>query len=103
MTDQIDNTIFKQLIGANKVAVMSWGAHHFTIEQSALIFKVQARRYRGWIKIEYDGGADLYNIYFPGLWWKKSEEKPKTLTGIYFDCMTEIIDDLIERVPEYNR
>ena len=100
---QISETIFEQLIGANKFAVMSWGVHDFIFEPSALIFKVQARRYQGWIKIEYDGGADLYDIHFRGRWWKKAEEKPKLLTGMYFDCMTEIIDDLIERIPEYTR
>ena len=100
---QIAETIRQQLITANKCAVMSWGTHHFILEKNALRFKVQARRYRGWIKIEYNAGLDLYNIHFPGLWWKKAPSKPRTLTGIYCDCMTEIIDNLIEFIPEYKR
>ena len=52
---------------------------------------------------QINAGVDLYNIHFPSRWWKKAPSKPKILTGIYFDCMTEIIDDLIERIPEYKR
>ena len=103
MNDLIANTIWHQLIASNQIAVMSWGTHNIKKYDKGIVFKVQARRYKGWINIYYDKARDLYDIYFvSGKWYKKATEKPESLKGIFFDQLTEVIDNLIECIPEYD-
>ena len=77
----------------------SWGATEFTnFEDKALMFKVNGVHHKGYVLITlaYD---DTYKVYIVS----NKAEVLSEYTMVYFDDLTELIDDKIERVVEYKR
>jgi hypothetical protein len=75
----------------------SWGATEFTnFEDRALMFKVSGNHHKGYVLITlaYD---DTYKVYIVS----NKAEVLKEFTMVYFDDLTELIDNQIERVAEY--
>lgn len=96
----VATTIWKQLVAGyeNKMKVMSWGVETKKLagDEKSLTLKVNARRHKGWIKITLNG-MDLYDVELIG-----ADRKAKdTINGLYFDNLTEAIDNKIEKVSAY--
>lgn len=81
--------------------VMSWGVCKFRALQgnSGIIFHVQGYKFNGWVKIVYDEGADLFNVFYLSNLGKTVKEQK----GIYFDELVNTIDEYVEKTPDYNQ
>lgn len=79
-----------------------WGATKFTVDNAKnakmLRFYVSGMKHKGHVYL-FLNGADLYDVYITTLKGKivhKSNEM-----GLYFDQLTDWIDDRIEKIAEY--
>ena len=79
------------------IKVWSWGAHAWTKMNNKLLrFKVQAHRHKGHIYIAVNG-VDYFDI-----WLTTTRGRIiKTFTDIDISTLIEVIDNEIERIPEY--
>lgn len=83
---------------ARTITVMSWGARGWTnIEKKFLKFRVSAHRHKGYIYIGVNG-TDLFDIWLTNL----QGEIKKEFTDIYLEDLIQVIDEEIEKIPEYN-
>ncbi|MEE0936516.1 MAG: hypothetical protein UIG52_00640 [Bacteroidales bacterium] len=57
--------------------------------------KVNGLLHKGWVYVIYNEGADDYSV---ALMTSKNKEK-KNVSGVYFDCLADVIDGLIEKAP----
>lgn len=91
----VANTIREQLFAFGKMKVWSWGAHAWVGGENFLQFKVQGHHFKGIVKITLNS-MDLYDIEFI-----KAGKVIHEVNGIYFDQMTDIIDEYVEKIPGY--
>ncbi|NDV97001.1 hypothetical protein D0T84_19115 [Dysgonomonas sp. 521] len=75
----------------------SWGFNSPKALENGLMFKVQGFIFKGWIKVEYNQGKDLFDIT---LLSSKMEIK-KEIEGIFFDELVNVIDSNVEKVRDY--
>lgn len=90
------------LRGTNPIKFMCWGASKFTVDNmkapKMLRFYVRGRKHTGHVYI-FLNGSDLYDVYIvtsKGTIKDRSDEM-----GLYFDQITEWIDEKIEKVENY--
>lgn len=75
----------------------SWGANNFkNLQDKVLTFKVQGHHHKGYVCISL-GWDDTYTIR---LLTTQGRVKFK-MEGVYFDELFDILDEKIERIPEY--
>ena len=91
-----------QLKGMNFGKFICWGATNFTLDTKKnprmLQFYVTGRKVTGFVYI-FVNGLDLYDIYITD---EHNAIVHKTEgEGLYFDDMTDWIDDRIEKVDGY--
>ena len=81
--------------------VMSWGVCKFRALQgnTGITFHVQGYKFNGWVKIVYDEGADLFNVFYLSNLGKTVKEQK----GIYFDELVNTIDEYVEKTQDYNQ
>ena len=85
------------LLKANPIWLMSWGARNFTsFESKALLFKVSGHHFRGIVLITLDY-SDTYTITLLSTQWNVK----KTIQFVYCDELSDTLDTVIERIPEY--
>jgi hypothetical protein len=75
----------------------SWGATEFTnFEDRALMFKVSGHHHKGYVLITlaYD---DTYKVYIVS----NKAEILNEYEMVYFDDLTELIDNRIEKIKDY--
>lgn len=80
------------------MVVWSWGFHQPMALQNGLRFKVTGFKFRGVVDIVYNEGRDLFDISFT-----KSNKVVKSVDGVYFDMLIDVLDDFIERTPDYDK
>lgn len=80
------------------MVVWSWGFHQPMAFQNGLRFKVTGFKFRGGVDIVYNEGRDLFDISFI-----KSNKVVKSVDGVYFDMLIDVLDDFIERTPDYDK
>lgn len=78
--------------------LMSWGFHSPVVIRLGLRFNVNGFLHKGLIRVVYDLGVDLFNIEL----LDSDNKVQKTIEGIYFDQLVEVIDEHVERVDNYN-
>lgn len=88
----------KQLTyGENVIRFWSWGvSQRINIENKGLLLKVNARRHKSYVFITLDF-TDTYDVHIIS----NRGNILKSFDMVYFDMLTEIIDNEIERIPEY--
>jgi hypothetical protein len=91
----IAKTIIEQLNAFGKVKVFSWGARGWTGGDNFLLFRVSGRKFQGIVKITLNG-LDLYDIQFI-----RGTSVKKEIKDVYFDQLTELIDEHVEKVAAY--
>ena len=77
--------------------VLSWGFHNPVAIENGLRFNVQGFLFKGKVEVLYDEGYDLFRVRLlnPDGSTKKEED------GIYLDGLVEVIDNLVEKCPNY--
>jgi hypothetical protein len=93
MAQYILNILFAQ-----KMIVWCWGFNSPISLKNGLQFKVNGFIHKGTVKVIYNEGFDLFDIYLIS----KSHEIKKEINGIYFDELVEVIDNLVEKVDNYD-
>ena len=66
------------------------------VNNKGLLIRVSARRHKGWILITLNG-SDLYDVHLLNTLGKVK----KLIEDVYCDTLLDVIDDSIERIPEY--
>lgn len=81
--------------------VNSWGVCKFRALQGdeGVIFHTQGFKWNGWVKIVYDLGADLFNIFYI----TNDGQTVKEQKGIYFDELVRTIDEEVEKTSDYEK
>ena len=80
------------------MVVWSWGFHQPIALENGLRFKVTGFKFRGVVSIVYNEARDLFDISFI-----KSNKVVKSVDGVYFDMLIDVLDDFIERTPDYDK
>lgn len=90
-----------RILSCKPNVVMSWGVCKFRALQGdeGVMFHVQGFKFNGWVKIVYDEGADLFNIFYVD----NKGETQKVQKGICFDELVGCIDLEVEKVANYNQ
>jgi hypothetical protein len=78
------------------MVVWSWGFHNAKAIENGLRFNVQGFKFQGVVEIVYNEGRDLFDISFI-----KANKVVKSIDGVYFDMLIDVIDDFVERVSNY--
>lgn len=99
---QIADTIRQQIKYPNVYKYFSWGAHNFQFAVTddnnypALRFKVNGMKFKGYVHIIYNP-MDYYEVEFVST----HGNLKKRVEMCYFDQLQEIIDNYVEKIPEY--
>ena len=62
-----------------------------------LIFKVTGFKHKGWVKVVYNDGIDLFAVIL----LDKQNNELQQIEGVYFDSLVDVIDEAIERTSDY--
>lgn len=77
----------------------SWGATNFwNVLGRGLLFKVNGHHHKGYVLIGLDY-SDTFDVYFISTHGNVVDEKHM----VYIDMLFDIIDERIEKIPEYVR
>lgn len=80
------------------MVVWSWGFHQPVAIENGLQFRVQGFKFRGVVSIVYNEGSDLFDLSFI-----KRNKVVKTVEGVFFDSLVELIDDYVEKTADYEQ
>jgi len=88
-----------QVFNRNQPKYWSWGvSKKINIDDKGLLLKVSGNHHKGWVLISL-AWNDTYSVHIvsnKGVVLNEYKE-------IYWDMLADIIDDRIERIPEYTR
>ena len=84
-----------QIFKLNLAVVWSWGFNSPKALRGGLKFHVEGFKYKGIVAVVYDEGADLFDVRLVGV--------AKTIQGVFFDQLVEVIDSEVEKVADYER
>ena len=85
------------LLQSNGFKFWSWGSSNFTnFENKGLLFKVNGYHHKGYVLITLDW-TDTYDVYILSTHGNVID----TYNMVYFDMLFDIIDNRVERIPEY--
>lgn len=97
MNLEIVTEIRRQLYAGGTAKVWSWGAHAWTaLDKYTLRFRVRGNLFKGIVTVHLTGKDD-YTVKL----LKLNGTVVKEITGVYCDNLTEIIDEAVEKIPEY--
>ena len=86
-----------QLLSSHGAIFWSWGAKNFTnLANKALIFKVNGHHHKGYVLITL-AWNDTYSVYMLTTHGKIISEYKE----VYCDMLVEVIDNRIEKIPDY--
>ena len=80
------------------MVVWSWGFHKPVALENGLQFRVQGFKFRGVVEVVYNEGRDLFDVSFI-----KANKVVKSIDGVFFDMLVDVIDDFVERTPDYDK
>ncbi len=87
------------ILQSQPTIVWSWGAHDWAScriqEKEGLRFSVQGFKYKGDVAVLYDEGADAFEIVL------LNRTPEHVVSPVYFDELVDRIDELVERVADY--
>ena len=78
------------------MVVWSWGFHQPIALENGLRFKVTGYKFRGVVDVVYNEGSDLFDLSFI-----KRNKVVKSIEGVFFDSLVEVIDDYVEKTNDY--
>ena len=80
------------------MVVWSWGFNSPMAIKNGLRFKVQGFKFRGIVEVVYNEGWDLFDVSFI-----KAGKVVKTIEGVYIDTLVSVIDNYVEKTPDYEQ
>ena len=80
------------------MVMFSWGFNSPVAIQNGLRFKVQGFKFRGIVEVVYNEGSDLFDLSFI-----KAGKVVKSIDGVFFDSLVEVIDDFVEKTADYEQ
>lgn len=86
-------SIFKNYISI----VLSWGFHKPLAIENGIRFNVEGYLFTGTVEVLYDEGYDLFTICLLNADGSVKREE----TGVYLDCLVDVIDGMVERCENY--
>lgn len=87
-----------KILKSQIVVMWSWGAHNFRAIDDGLEFLVQGFKFKGTVRVKYNGGNDLFDITFLKGW-----TPIETIEGIYLDSLVRTIDNYVEVTEDYEQ
>ncbi len=82
-----------------KLKMMSWGSRDFkNIENKGLIFKVSGHLHKGYVLVSLS-----YNDTFTVSLLNIRGRVIETITDVYVDSLTDLIDEKVEKISIYKR
>ena len=95
-----------QLLKMDISIFWSWGAHNFTVDSTkrTRMFRmnVQGNHHKGHVYI-FVNGMDLFDVYLTSTSGIIKHPEKDIIKDLYFDQLVEVIDNRIERIPDYVR
>ena len=87
------------ILASQPNVMLSWGVSKLwpLKGDEGIIFHVEGFKFNGWVKIVYDEGADLFNIFYID----NKGETQKIQKGIYVDQLATVIDEAVEKTTDY--
>lgn len=87
-----------QILRTQLGIVFSWGFHNPKAIDNGLKFRVQGYLHRGWVEVTYNEGRDLFEVRTIN----RNGTVNKQVDDVYFDCLVDVIDGMVERCENYN-
>ena len=73
--------------------IWSWGCCKFTALNEGLMWHVQGYLLNGWVKVLYNEGTDVFDVYF----LNNRKELVKKVEEVYLDNLVDVIDYNVEK------
>lgn len=88
-----------RILKSQLMVMLSWGASDFRAlpNNEGLIFHVKGFKFVGWVKVVYNEGRDLFDIFY----LNNKMETQKVENGIYLDMLVSTIDEEVEKTRSY--
>ena len=86
------------ILNTQLMVVWSWGFHKPMALENGLKFMVTGFKFKGVVSIVYNEGQDLFDVSFI-----KANKVIKSYDGVFFDMLVDVIDDFVERTPDYDK
>ena len=86
------------ILRSQLMVMWSWGFHNAVAIENGLRFNVQGFKFKGTVEIVYNEGNDIFDIRFI-----KASKVVKTVEGVFFDSLVELIDDYVEKTADYEQ
>jgi len=77
--------------------IWSWGFNSPMTIDNGLLFKVEGFIHKGWVKVIYNEGRDLFDVTLLNY----QMTIVKKIDGVYFDELVSVIDNEVEKVSDY--
>ena len=92
------NYIFS-ILKSNRMVMWSWGFSNpmAIANNDGLIFKVNGFKHKGFVKVLYNEGKDLFEVIL--LDNRKMESH--RIDDVYIDSLVDVIDGAVERTSDY--
>lgn len=86
------------ILRSQTMIVLSWGFHNPVAINNGLKFRVQGYLHTGWVEVLYNEGRDLFEVRTI----HKDGSIKDTVEDVYFDCLVDVIDGMVERCSNYH-
>ncbi len=85
----------------SSVKTLSWSVdfYHIKVIPNGTQFHVQGFKVKGTVAIQYDEGHDLFNLKIT----PDNGAEPIIREGVFFDELVSTIDEIVEKVPNYEK
>ena len=82
------------ILQSNPMVMWIWGFNSpkALSNQEGLIFKVDGFKHKGWVKVVYDQGKDLFEVIL----LDNENNVLQRFEDVYIDCLIEIIDGAVD-------
>lgn len=87
-----------QIFKSQLMIVWSWGFNSPMAIKNGLRFKVQGFKFKGWVEVVYNEGADLFDISYI-----KGNKVVEAINGVFFDMLVDVIDNYVEKTSDYEK
>lgn len=89
-----------RILRSQLMVMFSWGFHNPVAlpNNTGLRFNVQGFKFRGIVEVVYNEGWDLFDVRFI-----KGGKVIDTIEEVYLDGLVDVIDDYVEKTPDYNQ
>ena len=87
------------ILRSQQIVMWSWGfnAPNALANNEGLLFHVNGFKHKGWVKIIYNGGTDLFIVIL----LNNNMIETIRIEDVYFDSLVEVIDEEVEHTSEY--